>query len=97
MTKLKFRAQDVWIAVFRFCHGDTGCPVQNYIPEWNDLDLSADIGRKLSIIFIQQIIFLNLPGELCPAPCEAACALGINADPVSIKAIEKTIIDRGFE
>ncbi len=79
-----------------FCHGDTGCPVQNLIPEWNDLVYNGHWKEALENLHSTNN-FPEFTGRLCPAPCESACVLGINEDPVSIKAIERTIIDRGFE
>ena len=78
-----------------FCHGDTGCPVENYIPEWNDLIYKGHWQEALDNLHSTNN-FPEFTGRLCPAPCESACVLGINANPVSIKAIEKTIIDHGF-
>ena len=79
-----------------FCHGDTGCPVDNLIPEWNDLVYR---GRHQEALANLQSTnnFPEFTGRLCPAPCESACVLGINEPPVAIKGIERTIIDRGFE
>ena len=79
-----------------FCHGDTGCPVQNYIPEWNDLVYKGHLKEALDNLHSTNN-FPEFTGRLCPAPCESACTLGINVVPVSIKAIERTIIDKGFE
>ncbi len=79
-----------------FCHGDTGCPVQNYIPEWNDLIYKGHWKEALDNLHSTNN-FPEFTGRLCPAPCEAACVLGINNDPVTIKSIERTIIDRGFD
>jgi glutamate synthase (NADPH) small chain len=79
-----------------FCHGDTGCPVQNYIPEWNDLIYRGHWREALENLHSTNN-FPEFTGRLCPAPCESACVLGINADPVTIKSIERTIIDRGFK
>ena len=76
-----------------FCH--TGCPVNNLIPDWNDLvyrDRWRDAVRSLHATNN----FPEFTGRLCPAPCEAACVLGINEPPVTIKVIEKTIIERAF-
>jgi glutamate synthase (NADPH) small chain len=78
-----------------FCHGDTGCPVQNYIPEWNDLVYKGHWREALDNLQSTNN-FPEFTGRLCPAPCEGACTLGINRLPVSIKGIERTIIDRGF-
>jgi glutamate synthase (NADPH) small chain len=77
-----------------FCH--TGCPLTNLIPDWNDLVYRngwRDAIRRLHATNN----FPEFTGRVCPAPCEAACVLGINDQPVSIKAIEKAIVDRAFE
>jgi glutamate synthase (NADPH/NADH) small chain len=77
-----------------FCHN--GCPVNNIIPDWNDLIYQGrwkDAVRRLHATNN----FPDFTGRICPAPCEAACVLGINAPPVTIKNIEKNIVDRGFE
>jgi glutamate synthase (NADPH/NADH) small chain len=78
-----------------FCQGDTGCPVQNLIPEWNDLVFR---GRwKEALVSLHSTNpFPEFTGRLCPAPCEGACVLGLIDDPVSIKNIEQAIIDRGW-
>jgi glutamate synthase (NADPH/NADH) small chain len=77
-----------------FCH--TGCPVNNLIPDWNDLVYN---GRWESAIRRLHATnnFPEFTGRICPAPCEASCVLGISDPPVTIKQIEKTIIDRAFE
>jgi glutamate synthase (NADPH) small chain len=77
-----------------FCH--TGCPVNNLIPDWNDLVYS---GRWESAIRRLHATnnFPEFTGRICPAPCEAACVLGINAPPVSIKLIERSIVERGWD
>lgn len=77
-----------------FCH--TGCPVNNLIPDWNDLVHSGRWKEALRILHATNN-FPEFTGRICPAPCEAACVLGISDPPVSIKLIEKSIIDRGFE
>lgn len=79
-----------------FCHGDTGCPVQNFIPEWNDLIYKGRWQEALKNLHSTNN-FPEFTGRLCPAPCESACVLGINSSPVSIKAIERIIIDKGFK
>src|SRR5438067_741260 len=78
-----------------FCQGNTGCPVVNLIPEWNDL---ASRGRWKDALKALHTTnnFPEFTGRLCPAPCEGACVLGINEDPVSIRILEWNIIDRGF-
>ncbi len=77
-----------------FCH--TGCPVNNIIPNWNDLVFRGrwkDAVRQLHATNN----FPEFTGRICPAPCETACVLGINQPPVTIKQIEKSIVERGFE
>jgi glutamate synthase (NADPH) small chain len=77
-----------------FCHN--GCPVNNIIPDWNDLvykDKWKEAARQLHATNN----FPEFTGRVCPAPCEAACVLGIIEPPVSIKQIEKTIIERAFD
>jgi len=76
-----------------FCH--TGCPLNNIIPDWNDL-VYRNRWRDAVQVLHATNNFPEFTGRLCPAPCEAACVLGINDDPVTIKAIEKTIIDHAF-
>jgi glutamate synthase (NADPH/NADH) small chain len=79
-----------------FCHGDTGCPVQNYIPEWNDL-VYRGLWKEALDNLLSTNNFPEFTGRLCPAPCETACTLGIHEEPVTIKYIERTIIDKGWE
>jgi glutamate synthase (NADPH/NADH) small chain len=77
-----------------FCH--TGCPVNNLIPDWNDLVYN---GRWESAVrrLHSTNNFPEFTGRICPAPCEAACVLGINQPPVSIKLIERSIVERGWD
>ena len=77
-----------------FCH--TGCPVNNLIPDWNDLVYN---GRWESAIRRLHATnnFPEFTGRICPAPCEAACVLGINQPPVSIKLIERSIVERAWD
>jgi glutamate synthase (NADPH/NADH) small chain len=79
-----------------FCHGPTGCPLGNIIPEWNDLVYKNRWREALDMLF-KTNNFPEFTGRICPAPCEEACVLGINAKPVTIKLIEQNIIDRAFE
>jgi len=76
-----------------FCHN--GCPLGNLIPEWNDLTWRGD-GEGASERLHATNNFPEFTGRLCPAPCETACVLGINADPVTIKQVEVSIIDRAW-
>tara|TARA_A100001388_G_scaffold49719_1_gene33220 strand:- start:6304 stop:7758 length:1455 start_codon:yes stop_codon:yes gene_type:complete len=77
-----------------FCH--QGCPLGNLIPEWNDLIYDRDWGQAIERLHATNN-FPEFTGRLCPAPCEAACVLGINADPVTIKQVEVAIVDRAWE
>ncbi|MBZ5607825.1 MAG: glutamate synthase subunit beta [Acidobacteriia bacterium] len=76
-----------------FCH--TGCPLNNVIPDWNDL-VYRDRWREAIRVLHSTNNFPEFTGRICPAPCEAACVLGINEPPVTIKVIEKTIIEHAF-
>ncbi|HEY9349827.1 MAG TPA: glutamate synthase subunit beta [Acidothermales bacterium] len=76
-----------------FCHG--GCPLGNLIPDWNDV-VWRDDWRTASERLHATNNFPEFTGRMCPAPCEQACVLGINADPVSIKVVEQAIADRAF-
>ncbi|HET9071654.1 MAG TPA: glutamate synthase subunit beta [Acidimicrobiales bacterium] len=77
-----------------FCN--EGCPLGNLIPDWNDL-VYRDRWRAAIERLHATNNFPEFTGRLCPAPCEAACVLGINADPVTIKQVEVSIIDRAWE
>jgi NAD(P)H-dependent glutamate synthase small subunit len=78
-----------------FCHSFTGCPIDNLIPEWNDLVYRGH-WREALIRLHKTNNFPEFTGRTCPAPCEGACVLGITDPPVTIKNIENAIIDRGF-
>ena len=77
-----------------FCN--SGCPVNNIIPDWNDLVYNADYKQALDNLHSTNN-FPEFTGRICPAPCESACTLGINSDAVGIKSIEHFIIDKGWE
>ncbi len=86
-----------------FCHtgtlmsgGASGCPLNNLIPEWNDL-VFRGLWREALDRLHRTNNFPEFTGRVCPAPCEGSCVLGINAPPVTIKNIENAIIDRGFD
>jgi len=79
-----------------FCQSDSGCPVDNLIPEWNDLVYNGRWREALERLHLTNN-FPEFTGRACPAPCEGSCVLGINELPVTIKNIENAIIDRGFE
>jgi glutamate synthase (NADPH/NADH) small chain len=90
LTRQAARCMDCGIP---FCHN--GCPLGNLIPEWNDLVYRDDWREAIERLHATNN-FPEFTGRLCPAPCEAACVLGINADPVAIKRVEVEIIDRAF-
>lgn len=77
-----------------FC--TTGCPVNNIIPDWNDLVYRGNWREALDVLHSTNN-FPEFTGRVCPAPCEAACTLNINNDAVGIKSIEHAIIDKGWE
>jgi glutamate synthase (NADPH/NADH) small chain len=86
-----------------FCHTGkliagmaSGCPVNNLVPEWNDLVYQGQ-WREAYIRLAKTNSFPEFTGRVCPAPCEGSCTLGINDPPVSIKLIECAIVDRAFE
>lgn len=79
-----------------FCQSETGCPISNIIPKWNELVFQNQWKDALNRLLMTNN-FPEFTGRVCPAPCEGACVLGINEDPVGIKSIECAIIDRGFE
>jgi glutamate synthase (NADPH) small chain len=76
-----------------FCH--TGCPLNNIIPDWNDLAFRARWRDALRVLHSTNN-FPEFTGRICPAPCEAACVLGINEPPVTIKVIERSIVDHAW-
>jgi NAD(P)H-dependent glutamate synthase small subunit len=78
-----------------FCQSDNGCPIDNLIPEWNDLVYQGRWREALDRLH-KTNNFPEFTGRACPAPCEGACVLGITDPPVTIKNIENAIIDRGF-
>jgi glutamate synthase (NADPH/NADH) small chain len=77
-----------------FCN--TGCPVNNQIPDWNDLVYHSNYRAAVDNLHSTNN-FPEFTGRICPAPCEAACTLGINNEPVGIKSIERKIADAGWE
>jgi glutamate synthase (NADPH/NADH) small chain len=82
-----------------FCHSTSGCPLGNLIPEWNDLVYRGDFQQALDRLHATNN-FPEFTGRVCPAPCESACVLNVESvgtEPVTIKQIEKQIIDRGFK
>jgi glutamate synthase (NADPH/NADH) small chain len=77
-----------------FCN--SGCPVNNIIPDWNDLVYRGNWEQALAVLHSTNN-FPDFTGRICPAPCEAACTLNINTDAVGIKSIEHAIVDKGWE
>ncbi len=103
MAELQQQGQRCMDCGIPFCHtGETlnnmtsGCPLNNLIPEWNDL-IYRGLWKEAYERLDKTNNFPEFTGRVCPAPCESACVLGINADPVTIKSIENAIIDRAFE
>ena len=77
-----------------YCH--TGCPVNNIIPDWNDMVYKNDFESALKTLHATNN-FPEFTGRICPAPCEAACTLNLDEEPVTIKTIECAIIDKGWK
>src|ERR1035438_6842865 len=77
-----------------FCH--TGCPLTNIIPDWNDLVYRGQWREAIRVLHSTNN-FPEFTGRICPAPCEAACVLGINEPPVAIKVIERTVVDYAWD
>ncbi|MBB4003932.1 glutamate synthase subunit beta [Aurantimonas endophytica] len=79
-----------------YCHGPTGCPVHNQIPDWNDLVYSGDWeGAARNLHSTNN--FPEFTGRICPAPCEEACTLNLEDAPVAIKTIEQAIADKAYQ
>ncbi|KFB09123.1 glutamate synthase subunit beta [Nitratireductor basaltis] len=79
-----------------YCHGPTGCPVHNQIPDWNDLVYQGDWETAIRNLHSTNN-FPEWTGRVCPAPCEEACTLNLEDVPVSIKTIEQAIADKAYE
>src|SRR5258706_13494446 len=100
--KLQVQAARCMDCGIPFCHTGTlmsgmatGCPVNNLIPEWNDL-VYRGLWKKALERLLKTNNFPEFTGRVCPAPCQEACVLGINGKPVTIKLVEQNIIDRAF-
>ncbi len=78
-----------------FCHGDTGCPVHNQIPDWNDLVFNNDWEEAARNLHSTNN-FPEFTGRICPAPCEEACTLNLEDTPVAIKTVEQAIADKAI-
>ncbi|KAL1997142.1 hypothetical protein VTN49DRAFT_8007 [Thermomyces lanuginosus] len=94
--ELKYQSARCMDCGVPFCQSDTGCPISNIIPKWNELVFQNQWQDALNRLLMTNN-FPEFTGRVCPAPCEGACVLGISEDPVGIKSIECAIIDRGFE
>ena len=79
-----------------FCQADTGCPLGNLIPDWNDMVYRGEWEDAVALL-LKTNNFPEFTGRICPAPCEGACVLGITEPPVTICKIEQKISDKGFE
>jgi len=79
-----------------FCQSSNGCPIDNLIPEWNDLVYKNEWQEALERLE-KTNNFPEFTGRVCPAPCEGSCVLGLNNPAVTIKNIELAIVDKGFE
>ncbi|MFD1943686.1 glutamate synthase subunit beta [Paradevosia shaoguanensis] len=78
-----------------YCHGDTGCPVHNQIPDWNDLVYQQDWEEAARNLHSTNN-FPEFTGRICPAPCEEACTLNLEDTPVAIKTVEQSIADKAI-
>ncbi|MBI0169240.1 MULTISPECIES: glutamate synthase subunit beta [Bartonella] len=78
-----------------YCHGSTGCPVNNQIPDWNDLVYKGNWKEAISNL-LSTNNFPEFTGRVCPSPCEEACTLNLEDVPVTIKTIEQTLADKAF-
>ena len=94
--ELKYQSARCMDCGVPFCQSDTGCPISNIIPKWTELVFQNQWKDALNRLLMTNN-FPEFTGRVCPAPCEGACVLGINEDPVGIKSIECAIIDKGFE
>ncbi|KAF1990650.1 glutamate synthase [Aulographum hederae CBS 113979] len=94
--ELKFQTARCMDCGVPFCQSDSGCPISNIIPKWNELVFQNQWKDALNRLLMTNN-FPEFTGRVCPAPCEGACVLGINEDPVGIKSVECAVIDRGFE
>ncbi|MDN2580512.1 glutamate synthase subunit beta [Aquibium sp. ELW1220] len=79
-----------------YCHGPTGCPVHNQIPDWNDLVYNGDWENAIRNLHSTNN-FPEWTGRICPAPCEEACTLNLEDIPVAIKTVEQAIADKAYE
>lgn len=92
-NELKYQSARCMDCGVPFCQSDSGCPISNVIPKWNDLVFKGQWRDALNRLLLTNN-FPEFTGRVCPAPCEGACVLGINEQPVGIKSIECAIIDK---
>lgn len=92
-SELKYQSARCMDCGVPFCQSDSGCPISNIIPKWNDLVFKGQWQDALNRLLMTNN-FPEFTGRVCPAPCEGACVLGINEQPVGIKSIECAIIDK---
>lgn len=92
-SELKYQSARCMDCGVPFCQSDSGCPISNIIPKWNDLVFKGQWRDALNRLLMTNN-FPEFTGRVCPAPCEGACVLGINEQPVGIKSIECAIIDK---
>ena len=92
-SELKYQSARCMDCGVPFCQSDSGCPISNIIPKWNDLVFKGQWRDALNRLLLTNN-FPEFTGRVCPAPCEGACVLGINEQPVGIKSIECAIIDK---
>jgi len=93
VTKQAARCMDCGIP---FCHGPTGCPIHNQIPDWNDLVYNGDWENAVRNLHSTNN-FPEFTGRICPAPCEEACTLNLEDIPVAIKTVEQALADKAYE
>jgi glutamate synthase (NADPH/NADH) len=94
-SELKYQSARCMDCGVPFCQSDSGCPISNIIPKWNDLVFKGQWQDALNRLLMTNN-FPEFTGRVCPAPCEGACVLGINEQPVGIKSIECAIIDKVY-
>jgi glutamate synthase (NADPH) small chain len=95
-TEVKKQAARCMDCGVPYCHGDTGCPVHNQIPDWNDLVYNNDWDNAIRNLHSTNN-FPEFTGRICPAPCEEACTLNLEDAPVAIKTVEQAIADKAYE
>ncbi|MGL4487926.1 MAG: glutamate synthase subunit beta [Rhizobiaceae bacterium] len=95
-TEVKKQAARCMDCGVPYCHGDTGCPIHNQIPDWNDLVYNGDWDNAIRNLHSTNN-FPEFTGRICPAPCEEACTLNLEDAPVAIKTVEQALADKAYE